>query len=258
MYAFYIIFFLISLSIGSFINVIVTRLDRKGGIFWGRSECTYCYQQLRWHDLIPILSFIFLRGKCRYCKKKISFLYPVGEAGTAIILTSYLWFNGFSFTFYSLIDLAILAVLIALFLFDFKYFILPDKLVLTLISLGLLNHILPNHIGVFGPIFFWQLLYGFILSLPFVILYMVSRGRWLGLGDAKLLFALGIIFGFKLGLLAVTTSVWLAAILGIVMMMFHRATLKTALPFGSFLAGISIILIIFKPYAQIFIDQIFI
>ena len=250
MFIIYILVLIIGLAIGSFINVIVMRLGRKKGIFLGRSECPNCSHRLSWLDLIPVFSFIFLVGRCRYCKIKISPLYLIGELFTAGVFMMYLVFNGFIWTPGVFIDLATLSILISLALFDAKHFILPDKLVLVLFFVGFLNSLETGWLG-FLPL----MGYGFVLSIPFVIMYLASGGRWLGLGDAKLVFVLGVIFGPWLGLALIIVSVWAAALLGITMIIIGKATPKTALPFGSFMCSVAAIFIVLKSYVEIYINQ---
>ena len=79
-----VVFFILGLVLGSFLNVLLFRLDREEGIIWGRSKCPKCKTQLKWRDMIPLLSFILLKSKCRYCKEQISFIYPVVEFLTGL------------------------------------------------------------------------------------------------------------------------------------------------------------------------------
>src|SRR3989344_7119021 len=91
---FYVLIFIIGLCVGSFLNVVIFRLDRKAGILTGRSECQNCSYQLQWYDLFPVFSYLCLGGKCRHCKKPISPIYPIVELTTAVVFTVYLLVNG--------------------------------------------------------------------------------------------------------------------------------------------------------------------
>ena len=233
--------FLIGLCVGSFLNVLLFRLDQKEGIIAGRSECPSCLKRLKWYDLIPLLSYLNLRGRCRYCKKEISYIYPLTEAVTACVITLYFWVNSFDFSFAVWFYLFVVIMFIALTFFDALYMILPDKIVLTAGVAVLVYDILFKR-----PELANLLLSGFIISLSFAIIYLVSRGEWMGFGDVKLVLVIGLILGYPLGLFAVIFSVWIAAIWGIFLMIFSRANLKTALPFGSFLSAMTIIFIIFE------------
>lgn len=206
----------------------------------GRSECPRCLKQLKWYDLIPLLSYLKLRGKCRYCKNEISYIYPLTEAVTASVITLYFWANGIDFSLESLFYLFIVIMFITLTFFDALYLILPDKIVFTSGAAVLAYDILFKQDELVN-----LLLSGFILSLSFAIIYLLSRGEWMGFGDVKLVLVIGLVLGYPLGLIAVVFSVWIAAIWGISLIIFNKADLKTALPFGSFLSAMSVIFIIF-------------
>ena len=93
MWFYYLIFIVLGLCAGSFINVLLYRLDREGGIVTDRSKCRNCATRLKWYDLIPVLSYIFLKARCRYCKKQISILYPIVELSTAAVFLLFFIFN---------------------------------------------------------------------------------------------------------------------------------------------------------------------
>ena len=182
----------------------------------------------------------FLVGKCRYCKSRISPVYPMIELVMALVVTLYFWVNGFIWGQVVVYHLTLLVLLVSLIFFDLLYFILPDKITFSLAGLVL-----------FYDIFFRRLelttlfLTGFLLALGFGIIYLVSRGRLMGFGDVKLVFVVGLILGYPLGLFTVIMAIWSAALLGLGLILLQRATLKTALPFGSFLSAATIIFIIF-------------
>ena len=247
----YFLLFIIGLCIGSFLNVVIFRLDRQKGIFLGRSKCLYCQTQLHWYELLPLISFISLKGKCRYCKKRISPVYPIVELVTACVAVSYFMTWGLSSSLVSGYYFVALLLLILLLFFDSLYFILPDKVVFALIGLALGYDIMFMRLELLN-----FLVSGFILALIFAILYIVSRGSWVGFGDIKFLFAIGLLMGYPLGFIVLILSVWTAALTGILLIILRKATLKTALPFGAFLAAITIIFIIFYHEIQNFTYQI--
>ena len=241
-YIFFLFVIVLGLSVGSFLNVVLTRLGKKKGILLGSSECPDCKHGLRWYDLIPIVSFLALRGRCRYCKHGISWLYPTLEALTAILFVAYLYFRGLG-SLETMSDLLIISGLIAILFFDLREFIIPDKIVFPLIILAFVA-------GLTSSDFAARLTTASIIALLFAILYLGSRGRWMGLGDAKLVFLIGLVLGYPLGMLAVLFSVWSAALVGIAMVMAKKASMKTALPLGTFLASSSILFIIFQNELQ--------
>ena len=244
-YGFYVLVFIFGLVLGSFINVLISRLDKKGGLFFGRSECPKCLTQLRWYDLIPIVSYILLRGKCRYCRKDISIIYPVVELTVGLIFVAYFIINQPSIGWLAIYELFTLLMLSSLIFFDLLYLIIPDKIIITIVSTSVLYSLLSRRSEVFG-----SLLSGFILAAFFATIYLISKGEWLGLGDAKLALATGLILGYPLSLFAVIISIWTAALWGIGLLLLHKAGMKTALPFGSFLSVIIIIFIIFHGQIQ--------
>ena len=241
----------IGLVFGSFLSVLVTRLDKKEGIVAGRSECPNCYHKLGWYDLAPLFSFIFIGGRCRYCKHSISLFYPTIELTTSLVLVSYFLFNGLVLNISSFYHITLLVLLVSLIFFDYLYLILPDKILVVMGLLALFFSIFykPNeliHLFIFG----------FLFALGFAIIYLVSKGGAIGFGDVKLVFIIGLILGYPLGLLAIIFAIWGGALWGLVLMGFGKATRKTALPFGSFLSLSTIIFIIFNNGIQEKIDTI--
>ena len=237
-YLFIVIFGLIG---GSFLNVLLFRLGKKDGLFLGRSECPKCLVRLKWYDLIPIFSYFQLKGKCRYCGKKISTIYPIVEAITATFFLLFFINNGIVLNIDTVFWLIILFFLVSIIFFDILYFIIPDKIVFPLILLTISYNWFYRSIE-----FNNMLLSGFVLGAFFAIIYMLSKGRWIGLGDAKLVFLMGLLFGYPFGFWVLVVSVWIAAIWGITLIILKKATIKTALPFGTFLSVVSILFIIFE------------
>ncbi len=235
--------FLIGLSVGSFLNVVIFRLNKKGGLLTGRSECPKCLKQLRWYDLFPVVSYISLAGKCRYCKKSISLIYPFVELLTAFsFVVFYISFLNQPVSLVTaLFYILTISAFILIIFFDYLYFLIPDKIILPLTILAILFNYFFRR-----PEFMTLLLSALTLGGIFAIIHTVSNGNWIGFGDAKLLFLIGLVLGYPLGFLSMIFSIWIAALVGIGLMLSGKATRKTALPFGSFLAGISILIIIFQ------------
>lgn len=241
MIIYYLVIFILGLCIGSFLNVVIFRLDRKEGILMGRSECQNCLHQLNWRDLIPLFSYLYLRGNCRYCKAEISSVYPLVELTTGLIFVSYFLVNGPMLSIGSILFLVFTILFLLLVFFDALYFILPDKIIFPAIGIALIYDLIFRR-----PDLYNLLISGFLLGLAFAIIYLVSRGEWMGFGDVKLVFLIGLILGYPLGIFAVMVAVWVAALLGIILLILKKANRKTALPFGSFLSAVSIIFVLFK------------
>ena len=273
---FYIFIFLIGLSVGSFFNVIIFRFGRPaperpssdidvplspvpnktkngsthhqlrhwGGHWGGRSKCLNCNSIIRWFDLIPVLSYFVLKGRCRKCNIKISPLYPVVEISTATVLLL-LFLNTPVVSYLTALNAFIILLLILVTFFDIRYLIIPDK-ILLLIAAGIVILKLNLHMTDF----YWLLITAFGLTSFFAILYVVSKGKWMGFGDIKFIFLMGFLLGYPMGYLAIVTAIWLAAIFSIILLVQKKATAKTEIPFGSFLSASTIIFIIFSNELQ--------
>lgn len=238
--------FVLGLVLGSFMSVIVFRLDVKEGIIKGRSECRKCLAKLKWHDLAPVFSFIWLRGRCRYCKDKISFIYPTMELAVAGSFVLFSVFRGLSFDVEMIYWLAIIFVFLILAFFDYLFYILPDKVILTGLGISFFYTIIFERGMILNGLFT-----GLGLALFFGTIYLVSHGEWIGFGDVKLAFLVGFVLGYPLALLSVVAAVWTGAIWGMLLMARGRANLKTALPFGSFLSAVVILFSILNDYVQL-------
>jgi len=218
----------------------------------GRSFCFSCGQKLSWLELIPILSFVIQRGKCRNCKSKISWQYPTVEALTGLlflgVFIKYLSpITIFENIWYIIIGIIVMATVISITIYDIKHKIIPDGLVIAFSILALLKifadyfllDITPNeiksHLG-------WYLSAGPLLALPLFLIWLFSKGQWMGLGDPKLVLGIGWFLGPILGLSAVILGFWSGAIYGLILMglskfSWHGLKIdrKTELPFAPFL-----------------------
>ena len=244
-----IIIFLLGLVIGSFLNVVIYRLWQKKSFLKGRSFCPHCQHRLAWKDLIPILSFLILRGKCRYCGKKISIQYPLVEITTGLIfllifnyfpLSSLLSaeFNEFYFTpsgIQSLVSLFYLLLiscfLIIIFVYDLNHYIILDKVIYpAIITVFLYNLIFNFQFIVHNSIFA-----AFGAAVFFLTIFLISKGKWMGFGDIKLTFLMGLFLGFPDILVALFLSFFIGSIVGIGLIICKKKSLKSEVPFGPFL-----------------------
>jgi prepilin signal peptidase PulO-like enzyme (type II secretory pathway) len=231
---------LLGLALGSFVNVLVWRTHQGRDWVRGRSKCEHCQHVLGALDLIPVVSWLWLRGKCRYCHAKIKDSSPWVELTVpALFVVSYLFWPGglyaqdlFEFTLW----LVFLTGFVALAAYDFRWKILPDKFVFPLVWLAALQVlILTIWMGD------WRLLVGaiggaLVVSGIFYVLFQVSKGAWIGGGDVKLGLALGLLAG---GVVQGFLLLFVASVSGLVvslpLLLKGRATTKTELPFGPFL-----------------------
>ncbi len=244
--------FLFGLCIGSFLNCVIYRLEQKQKIT-GRSFCPHCKTHLSWEDLFPVFSFLYLSGKCRYCRKKISLQYLIVETATGIIFLIVFLFQAPSLNFQGLINLIFLfytaSVLITLFVYDLKYYIIPDKVLLPAICVTFILRIFLNFSSFPGFISATLVSAGF-----FLLIFLVSKGRWMGFGDVKLAVLMGLLLGWPNVLVALFLAFFFGAIIGTIMMIFKGKNLKSEMPFAPFLiAGTFIALFWGQQIVQLYV-----
>jgi leader peptidase (prepilin peptidase)/N-methyltransferase len=245
------IFFIFGTIIGSFLNVVILRKQDDAKVS-GRSKCPKCQKQLKWADMIPILSWLVLRGKCRKCAKPISVQYPLVEAGTGLIFAAIFW-RVVSVGFDPAVTLAVFvfnaivfSLLIAIFVYDLKHKIIPDVWSFSFAGLALAQAIWVNWEGFSWSAYsgeaWLNLFAGLIFFFPFWAIWYLSRGRWIGLGDGKLVLGIGWYLGFVFGLSAIALAFWIGAAFALFLMLMDRLnvggrniTMKTEIPFGPFL-----------------------
>ncbi len=243
---FYVLFFIFGASIGSFVQVVVTRLN-VAPIINGRSKCLSCGEALRAFDLVPLFSYLFLKGKCRYCNTAFGssslyielfygsiyvLLYNFILLGQQSLLVSSLWLVYYTFLF---IVMGVIA------LYDLKHtyipvFYLMGYLALSLIMLCLRYLQDGTSVTLIAPL---------VVSMPFMILWVVSRGKWLGFGDVILFLGAGAFFGIEQGLAVLLISIWMGAIVGVVRYLYLGEGIRNkSLPFVPFIM-IAFLLVLF-------------
>ena len=229
--------FILGACIGSFANVCIYRLPKTKQIISGRSFCPKCKKKINWYDNLPIISFLFLSGKCRKCKKVIPLRYLIVELITGIsFLLIYLNFeNLYTITFLSILSL----ILIMIFFIDLENFIIPDSLNFIIIGLALLKNFLPNFNtsliheinqsiigGMVGYLSIWLIIY----------LYKTFKKiDGMGFGDAKLMAGIGLLFGWQ----SIPFILFVSSILGLIFvvpsLIKKQKTMRTEIPFGPFI-----------------------
>ncbi len=225
--------FIFGTLIGSFLNVLILRLP-KNETLMGRSHCMHCKHELSAGDLIPIFSYLSLKGKCRYCGKSISTRYFRIEIITGLLFAfAYLLFVPTSYLEILFLFKAWIAssVLLVIFMIDYEHYLILDKVVVpsTLILL-FVNLLIGPHLALTG------VLAGLGLFIFFGLLYWISQGRWMGFGDVKLTFLLGQITPGFLILINVLLAFGIGAVISIGFLLFKAKNLKSELPFGTFLS----------------------
>jgi leader peptidase (prepilin peptidase)/N-methyltransferase len=242
----FVFIFLLGTIIGSFLNVVIFRFNTGKTITNGRSICMTCNRELRWYELIPVLSFLIQSGKCRRCASKISHQYPLVELVTGVIfaLIAYkflpvLFVSSGFYIFLVVIFVFLFSLLIVISVYDLRHKIIPDKLVYIFIIVSFLS-IFVN-LFIVGPVFVLPtlsaLIAGPVLALPFVLLWYFSKGRLMGLGDGKLILGIGWMLGLSSGIFAVILSFWIGTIVSVILMLISKKkmTMKTEIPFAPFL-----------------------
>lgn len=277
--------FIIGLMVGSFINVVTLRykpgsrlLDPH--VIGGRSFCPHCHKSLSWYELIPILSFIIQGARCRSCQGKISFQYPLVELICGIIFVAVPWyfFSNLGFSSYnfstvtqllnyqlllSAIWILVFLSLVIIFIIDFRRYIIPDQINLFLIFLGILLIVISSAYHGFDQVsspflksyaylFGWRdniwinyLFAALISSIAFSLLIILSRGRAMGWGDAKLAFALGMVFGWPEILMILMLSFLIGAIGTLPLLIRGKKSIKDTVPFGPFMVAAAFITFFF-------------
>lgn len=287
-YVFYFILFVLGLGFGSFLNVLAMRYDPSRSVFapeslGGRSYCPHCHKILREFELLPIFSFLIQRGFCRSCRHKLSWQYPIVEILSGFIFVSVpLFLNSFyqvsnsvfiNFNapraHYGIILIWLVAfwtwLLIAA--IDLKHYLIPNELNLVFIVLAVIlvmvlvfsrNWLPPFHDSflrhyslVFSPtqsVILNHLLGGAFGFLFFYLLYFLSRGRAVGLGDAKLAGVSGLLLGWPDIVLGTALAFVLGGIFGAILLLQKKKTLHSRLPFAPFLV-IGFAFVFFFGYA---------
>lgn len=248
----YFFVFLVGLAIGSFITVIVYRLPRGKGFVSGHSQCPNCGKDLKWRDLVPVLSFIVLSGRCRYCRNRISWIYPIVELSSGVVvLASFLFFSSaglVSWIFWAFI----LELFLTLAFIDLKYFILSDSVMVMILAAFMIYGILERKAVSVIPFMKMGTVYAFsnlasaaFLFLIFFLIWEFSKGKWIGLGDAKLAALLGLIFGLWNSVFILYLAIAAGALIGLALVFSGKGSLKTKLPLGTFIGFSTIFFVLF-------------
>ncbi len=231
----YLFSFIIGIILGSFFNVVSDRIVKDESFITGRSHCEYCKHTLSTLDLIPLISYLMLKGKCRYCKKKLSIYYPFSELITGIVfaLSGYFFIqflnveNVISVLFY----LVTISSLLIIFLTDIKYYIIPDKIlypimVLTIVYIALVH----------ANLLLISVITGILCFLLFLLIFVVTKRKGIGFGDVKYAFWLGILLSFPSAIVALYIAFIVGAIVSVLLIVGKRKKLHgDIIPFGPFL-----------------------
>ena len=233
----YFIVFILGSIWGSFSNVCIHRLPNNKGVAKGRSYCPSCKKQIRWYDNIPIFSYVFLKAKCRDCSAKINVKYLFVELICALSFVWFFYLFGLSLTTLLFFILSIFFIII--FFIDLKHFIIPNELTFPLMAIGLLKSFDPNLNQYLFPNFLNSLIggvAGYIIIWMIIFIYKRLRNKeGMGLGDAKLLSAIGFWFGWISIPFILFFSSFIALVLAIPSLINKSKNLSSQIPFGPYL-----------------------
>jgi leader peptidase (prepilin peptidase) / N-methyltransferase len=227
--------FLAGLLFGSFLNVVIYRVPNRLSLIKPNSMCPSCGKSIKPYDLIPVISYLLLGGKCRYCRSRISFRYTLVELLTAVI--SVLLYAKYGFSFEFLLYLSLMYIFIPCFFIDLEHMIIPNGLIIT----GLCIFTLASAYNlIFEKIVMLDNLYGGlagggILLLIYIIGFLIYRKEALGFGDVKLFFMAGLFLGLKYSVISFLFSIFIGAAAGIIFMLVTKKGSRTEIPFGPFL-----------------------
>lgn len=229
---------LYGLLIGSFLNAWIWRIANDKKITQGRSMCPHCHTQLKWYELLPVLSYLGLRGKCRTCHKRISVQYPLVELGTAITWAGLFWYFQPQTT-QGLITLGVWLVvttlMIAAFVYDWLHLELPDQFTIPAIVIAL------SWLGVrwvqYGEVSLAssQLIGAALFGGFYLLLWFGSRGKWLGDGDIRLAVLMGLLLTPSQLVVAIFATYFIGALVSVPLIVLKQKTRKDTIAFGPFL-----------------------
>lgn len=226
-------FFILGLLLGSFYNVCIVRLPLEKSVVKERSHCPKCKKLIPWYLNIPVLSYLFLLGKCRFCKEKISIEYPLVELSTGILFL--VLYHHFGVSWQWLSYAVFCSGLLIVTVIDLHHRIIPNEISLPGIIVGFIFSLITS------DLLWWESLLGAFLGggvfLGIAFLYeKLTKKEGLGGGDIKLLAMIGAWLGYQSLLIVIVTSSLLGSFVGIGVMLAHKKNLQTAIPFGPFLA----------------------
>ena len=247
-------FFIIGSAFGSFLNVFIDKIIQGRSLF-GRSHCDRCKKILNPWDLVPILSYIVLGGRCRWCRRKISIQYPTVEFLSGFLFASVFYFeatradiSGVRIAYL----LAVSAVMLVVAVVDFKYYLIPT----TLVFAGALVSLFYDFFFFGSQVFITYVIAAFGAALFFSAIVIVTRGRGMGSGDIILAFLMGMVLGIEKTVLAIFTAFAVGAVISLFLVLSRRKKFKQAIAFGPFLVlGFYIALWWYRPLVSWYLSM---
>ena len=231
--AYTIFLFLFGLVLGSFYNVVGLRVPQKESIVQPPSHCTKCQRQLMALDLVPVLSYVFLGGKCRSCGNKIAWIYPVMELLTGLLFAFAYWQLGWGVEF--IVALFFISLLVIIVVSDIAYMLIPDKVLLFFLPFLVIGRVLSP----LTP--WWDCAVGAVVGFGILYIIAVISNGGMGGGDIKLFFLIGLVLGTMHTLLTLFVAAVIGMIVGLVVLTKNKQGRKTPIPFGPSIALAAII-----------------
>ncbi len=248
MWIIYLFVFVLGTIFGSFFNVLIYRLPRKESIVFPPSRCPKCGTQIKPYDNIPIISFIALKGKCRYCKEPISIRYPIIEFLTGILFLSGVILYGV--TWIAITYIWLFAILWVISIIDFETMLVPDSLVITgLLGGTLFNIILQINVSRIDAII-GAIVGAFIIILIRFVGKKIYKMEVMGAGDIGIYSLIGLFMGYKSLLSVMLIGAFIGSVVGVSMIKLGKKGMRSAIPFGPFLSIGALITWIFAVYLK--------
>ncbi len=245
----YAIVFSFGLIVGSFLNALIYRLSVGQSVVAGRSYCPECKHVLAPKDLVPVVSFMVLKARCRYCREPISWQYPLVEFMTALVFViiylqahSQQHFQGLLYgmdAFRVVLYWIYAAFLIIIFVYDLKHYLILDVVIIPAGIVALIGGL------ILGNSIFSMLLAGFVAAGFFAAQFFISRGRWIGGGDIRLGFLMGLMLGWPQTIVALMLAYILGSIIGIGLIIFGKKQFGSQIPFGTFLTLATFVVLLY-------------
>lgn len=237
---YYVLLFILGSVLASFYGVLATRLPEGKSIIVPRSHCDSCEKTLAWYELIPVFSFLFLKGKCKNCKKKLPIYEPIAEFVTGLLFSLSYFYYGFSYSFF--VSLFLISLLIIIYISDFQYMIILDSpLVISSIGIFILKVSYYGWDVALDGVFSGVVIFLFFLFVGYIGKKMFKREA-LGGGDIKLAFVIGLTLGIPHAFMALALSTFLA--MPYATFSLFR-TSEREVPYGPFLVSALVMVFLF-------------
>lgn len=225
-----VIIFIVGLLIGSFLNVCIYRIPKNKSVCFPPSHCPDCSKRIKYYDLIPVISYIILKGRCRFCRENISPRYPLIELFTGLIFTAAFLRWGITIEFIKIVIL--ISVLIIVTFIDFEYCIIPGKLMIFTLISGIILNIIGNKSNANLLCY----LYGFLAGGGVLLLIVLLTGG-MGGGDVQLMAVIGLFLGLRLIILNLLLSFIIGAAAGITLILLKKKKRRDYIPFGPWISA---------------------